>query len=408
MEIRPILSAMMRSKTGAILVAAQVALTLAIVTNAAFVVITRIGITERATGVDEPNLFWLTLQGARTIDDPEAMVQKDLETLRAIPGVVAAGTMNQMPLGSSGWGSGITLNKDQPGSEISVAMFLGDEAAVDALGVRLVEGRAFQAAEVRSGDVRKVDVNPNTVILTRNLARRLFADGSSPIGKTVWLGSGASAPQLTVVGVVETLMTPWAQRDDNDAYGSLIAALRLYSDRASYAIRTEPGQLARVQKAAEQALLGLRTDRVMVRNKSMARMRELRYRADKTGAGMLIAVSIGLLLVTGSGIVGVASLWVSQRRKQIGVRRALGAGRIDIVRYFVTENVIITTIGAAAGAALALGLNQWLASELSIARLPIAYVIGGVLALWTLGVVAVLGPAWRAAAIPPAIATRSA
>ena len=70
---------------------------------------------------------------------------------------------------------------------------------------------------------------------------------------------------------------------------------------------------------------------------------------------MLIAVSVLLLLVTASGIVGMTSLWVTQRRKQIGVRRALGARRVDILRYFITENFMITSAGIVGGVLLALG-----------------------------------------------------
>jgi putative ABC transport system permease protein len=123
---------------------------------------------------------------------------------------------------------------------------------------------------------------------------------------------------------------------------------------------------------------------------------------------MLISVMVLLLLVTASGIVGMASLWVNQRRKQIGVRRALGARRFDILRYFLTENILVTTVGIVGGIALALALNQLLVSQLELARLPLGYLAAGAVLLWSLGVLAVYGPAWKAASISPAIATRSA
>ena len=161
-------------------------------------------------------------------------------------------------------------------------------------------------------------------------------------------------------------------------------------------------------KDAEKTLGALRPDRVLINLHDMPEIKYRRYRHERAGANMLIAVTIGLLLVTASGIVGVASLWVSQRRKQIGVRRALGAKRRDIVRYFVTENILITTAGIAAGLALAVGLNLFLVSKLELAKLPVVYLAGGMAAVWALGLIAVLGPAWRAASVPPAIATRSA
>jgi putative ABC transport system permease protein len=132
------------------------------------------------------------------------------------------------------------------------------------------------------------------------------------------------------------------------------------------------------------------------------------YRGDTALSWMLITVSALLLLVTASGIVGMASLWVTQRRKQIGVRRALGARRVDILRYFVTENILITTAGVFSGVLLAVALNHLMVTRLEMARLPLGYLAAGAGLFWALGIAAVYGPAWRAASISPALATRTA
>ena len=111
--------------------------------------------------------------------------------------------------------------------------------------------------------------------------------------------------------------------------------------------------------------------------------------------------------VTGLGIVGLAWFSVTQRRKQIGTRRALGATRFDIVRYFMLENMLITSLGLAIGMAGALGLNWFLDTHYEVGRVPLWYLPLGMLGLWLLGQLAVLLPARRAANIPPAMATRS-
>lgn len=98
---------------------------------------------------------------------------------------------------------------------------------------------------------------------------------------------------------------------------------------------------------------------------------------------------------------------MTQRRKQIGVRRALGARRIDILRYFIVENVMITSGGVVGGVLLGVGLNQLLVSKLEMTRLPLPYLIAGALLFWAIGILAAYGPAWRAASISPALATRS-
>jgi len=121
---------------------------------------------------------------------------------------------------------------------------------------------------------------------------------------------------------------------------------------------------------------------------------------------MLITVSGLLLLVTASGIVGMSTLWVAQRRKQIGVRRALGARKLDILRYFLTENFLITSMGIGAGIVMSIGLNQILVSHFEMSKLPITYLLAAPFIFWTMGLCAAYGPSWRAASISPATATR--
>lgn len=124
-------------------------------------------------------------------------------------------------------------------------------------------------------------------------------------------------------------------------------------------------------------------------------------------AWLLVAVCVALLVITALGIVGLASFWVQQRARQIGIRRALGATRGQILGYFQTENFLIATFGILLGMALAYGINGMLMERYELPRLPWQYLPVGALALWLLGQASVLGPALRAAAVPPAVATRS-
>ena len=408
MDIQPILLTLRRSKTGAILVAAQVALTLAIICNALFVVKARIATIDRPSGVAEDEVFQIQYAAAGEIEDRKGMQQADLAALRAIPGVKAVAAVNSFPVSTSGWGMGVTLD-GKPGSEIPTGVYFSGESFVNAMGLKLIAGRDFQEGEVREVDDRTdARVQADVVILSGRLARKLFGNEQKAIGKTVYQGSGKDAQQMRVIGVVDTLLSSSAPAIDDYANSTFIWPIRYLGATAHYAVRAEPSQRARVMKDAEKALGALRPDRVLVNLHDMDEIKYRRYRHERAGANMLIAVTIGLLLVTASGIVGVASLWVSQRRKQIGVRRALGAKRRDIVRYFVTENILITTAGIAAGLALAVGLNLFLVSKLELAKLPVVYLAGGMAAVWALGLIAVIGPAWRAASVPPAIATRSA
>jgi putative ABC transport system permease protein len=115
-----------------------------------------------------------------------------------------------------------------------------------------------------------------------------------------------------------------------------------------------------------------------------------------------------LLGVTAAGIVGLTSFWVGQRHRQIGVRRALGARKIDILHYFQIENLLIAGIGVVLGILLSVGLNLWLMSHYEMTRMPVAYVVTGVLVMLAIGQAAVFVPARRASNVPPVVATRAA
>ncbi len=409
MEIRPIFSAMMRSKTGVILIAVQIALTLAILSNALYVVRDRTSEANRVSGVDDANVFMIAIIDKNT-DGVITRQKRDEDALRAIPGIASVAWTTQMPLSQSGSNTGIQTNPKQTESVASPAVYAGNETLVKTFGLKVIEGRDFNAADMQEIDPALPDqLKPKVALVTKALAKKLYPNDASAIGKMFYQGRGD--PPIEIIGVVDTLVTPWGRANWNTPSNgdeSFILPARYVQPYNIYAVRSEPGQRERVMKEAEKALLGLEQGRLVVQNESMDQLRESRYRSEYTMAnGLLIVIGL-LLLMTASGIVGLASLWVNQRRKQIGVRRALGARRVDILRYFVTENVMICVFGIVLGSGLAIALNRAMMSELELQRLPLGYLLMGAVALLTLGVLAVLGPAWRAAQIAPAIATRSA
>jgi len=136
-------------------------------------------------------------------------------------------------------------------------------------------------------------------------------------------------------------------------------------------------------------------------------VRSYEEQKKRTYSGDSAMVKLLLTGVTGLGIVGLAWFSVTQRRKQIGTRRALGATRWDIVRYFMVENWLVTSAGLTIGLVGTVGLNWFLDTQYSVGRVPLWYLPIGMVALWALGQLAVLLPARRAANIPPALATRS-
>jgi putative ABC transport system permease protein len=198
---------------------------------------------------------------------------------------------------------------------------------------------------------------------------------------------------------------PTAQRD----WCVFVPALPGPYLTGSYLLRAAPQDLPRVMRDASVAIGKALPDVVIDRDAShmLTDLRDGVFRNDRAMAGLMIGVIAALLGVTALGITGLASFWVQQRTRTIGIRRALGATRGDILGYFQTENFLIVAFGILPGIAMALGTNLVLMKFYELPRLPLLYLPIGAIALWALGQMAVLHSALRAANVPPVVATRS-
>jgi putative ABC transport system permease protein len=238
-------------------------------------------------------------------------------------------------------------------------------------------------------------------MVTSDLAARLFP-GEPAVGKEVVIGG----EPVRIVGVLERLPSARAGARE-DVNNTVVMPWRMVpAYGAGYFVRARKGEAGRVLKDAVAALRAVDPRRVVVDARLYTDIRARYFATDRSMAVLLCAVSVALLVVTALGIVGLASFWVAQRRRQIGVRRALGASRTAILRYFQTENFLIASVGIVLGMALAYGINAFLMRQYELPRLPWTYLPVGAIVLWALGQVAVLAPALRAASVPPVVATR--
>lgn len=402
MEIRPILSAMWRNKTGSVLVAMQIALTLAIVVNSMFMAQDRLEHINRPTGMDVDNIITAQSMGFGMNYEHDATITRDLEVLRALPGVVAVASASALPLSNSGSGTGYRASLDEDAPRESANYYRFGEDADKALGVKLVAGRMFRDTEILPGSDPDYNRMPPVVIVTQDYADRLFPDEPA-LGKLIYDGLGDSAE---IVGIVEHMLGAWVSWEDLSSV--MWMPRRTDGPWTRYIIRAEPGRRDELVPIVEQALIEADQTTRLVRNvKTFEDVVARSYMGDRAIAITLMTSIALLLLITGLGIVGLASFTVRQRTKQIGTRRAVGARKRDIIRYFLLENWLMTTIGLILGTVLSIGLNYALASAFDMERLNYIYLVIGVLSLWALGVIAVADPARRAAQVSPAIATRT-
>ncbi len=403
MDILPILAALKRQKTAAALIAIEIALCCAIVCNALVLIAHRMEASRIDSGIAENELIRVATAGLGNAENPGLRMQEDLRALEALPGVRQAALVNQVPFFRSSWNTSVRMARDDQQSVADVGAYYGDERLLDTLGLRLVAGRNFTHDEIVTFEgLFAGEEGPRVAIITKALARTLFGDADA-LGKEFY----PSETPARVVGVVERLIRPNISEDPDFTGQSMILPIRMGGGYGFYLLRTAPQDRAAVIEAARAKLREISPNRIVLSATTIEDLRSSYFEEDRVMAGLLVAVVVALLIVTALGIVGLASFWVQRRRRQIGIRRALGATRRQILYYFQTENFLIVTAGIVLGMLAAYAISGWLMQQYELPRLPWLYLPVGALTLWLLGQVAVLAPALRAASVPPATATRT-
>ncbi len=402
MEFGPIFRALMRNKTGAILIALQIAFTMTVSLNAWVMIENRTERASRPSGMNETDTFHLESYGYASNFNARVTVENDLRQLRDLDGIVSAVQMNAIPLSGSGWSTSARLSPDEKSPAFGTAIYFVDERGIETLGTHLIAGENFTESDVTWRAPNTDDWPPKTIV-TRALAAALFPneDPLAIVGRSIIVGD---APK-TIVGIIDKLQMPWG--GNNNVEHSLLRPQRMEEKSTRYLIRAQPGQRDLMMAQVEAMLLASNPERIIRNLESMEDTRKRSYSLDVGLSKVLGFVMVVLLLITGFGILGLASFSVRRRIKQIGVRRALGARQADIKRYFLVENLLITGAGVILGAFMTVGFNIWLVQLMNFPKIEWYGIPLGVVLLIALGQLAVLGPATRACRVSPATATRT-
>lgn len=394
-------SVIRRHYRSALLIVVQTALTLALVANAFWIGAQRIESMSKPSGVTEAELVSVRNLWTGSDANWRARLETDLAAVRGFPGVIAAYATDSFPLLGGGSIVDIGVQPDQRDPTTVAAPYSVDEHALRTLGLNLVAGDWFGPLDIqRSSDVAGSDA----VIVTEQVARTVFPDAIA-VGKTIYVGG---APHR-IKGVIAPIAIAFAEGDWNRSFSSSVVLMpTLVADSESfYVIRTSTGARDAVLRDLQAHLVQRDRNRVLDRAKTFSRIRTEAYTGDRAVVVVLGVVATLLLVVTALGILGTSSLWISARRHDIGILRALGARRRDVMRYFHFENLLLITCGVAIGVSIGVAGNAWTVRTFATDLIDGWFWLGGSLAMIALGQLGVLAPALRAAAVPPAEAIRA-
>jgi putative ABC transport system permease protein len=420
-ELGPILRAMGRNKVRFGVIVAEVALTLAIVVNCVALIRDAQAKMDQASGFDDVNLVRVTSnpfeKAFREDGYLDNVLKQDLEVLRSTPGVREATNTNFLPWQGGGSSTEMRIAGTR-GEMFRTQIYNADDRTFDTLGVGITEGRNFTREDAERDTLRlraltsaQRELGPDglprekflqEVVISRAYGKLVFGEREPLLGKQL---EDSDGDLYRVIGVIDHFYNPygWPIHEYVVFFPSF---RRGYEFGAPYLVRAEPGQATALAKVLENRLLQVNNGRNLT-VRTMGEIKQQYFGPQRIVSTLMSTVVVLLVLVTSLGIVGLTSFSVTERTRQIGTRRALGARRGDVLRHFLAENWLLTTLGIVMGVGLAFAVNFGLVAGVEGAKLRWPLLGLGMIVLWAAGLLATLAPALRASRISPAIATRN-
>jgi predicted permease len=394
------------------LVMAEVGLAVMLVIGAGLLVRTVYNLSHVDAGFDRSRLvtFSMTLPNVR-YPQPSArarMYQGLLDKLRAVPGVQAATAMSGLPPNRALNANDTEISNYTPppqGPFENVDYYQAVMSAYfETMGIPIVQGRSFQQTDAASSGL--VAVVNETLVST-------FWKGRNPIGERLRPCCGDQNPWFTVIGVAKDVKQGGVDRKTGTEFYLFVDQTAMGPPSSAYV----PGTMNVVLRTTLPPAALSRTIEAMVRETDrtvpIVRLRDMEgVFAESIRRPRLLAQLVGAfaglaLLLAAIGTYGVLSYMVAERRREIGIRMALGADRSSVLAQVMKQGLLLTAIGGIAGLAGAFGLNRLIASLLFGVQPTDGNTLAVVLGTITLVATIACGlPAWRAARLDPNVALR--
>lgn len=398
-DLQPILKSLWRAKAGALMLLIQVAITTAIVSNAAFIIVDRSQYLSQTTGYAEEEIFSFSIMTYGEDRSRSQQLAADLDLIRQQPGVIDASVVGFVPLSGSG-SARMFSEKPEPEDSVSfsASYMRADASTLLTMGVELIEGRNFYPEEVVFSE--DPNASANISIVSKGFADKMYPNGDA-LGKTFY---DEDIP-FKIIGITAPIKGPWLRSSMADRI-MMLPIVRVESYQ-KLVVRTEPEMRAQVMQNIEAVLLADYDKRVITSIYTLDEQKDNYNAKDILMKQMLIALIAMLIAVTALGIFGLTLFNISKRTKQIGTRRALGARKSHIVQYFLVENSVICSLGLLLGGIGATVLGDELIRTYSLPSLDAHYIVLTAVFVFVMSLLAAIIPAQRAANISPSIATRS-
>ncbi|WP_299266362.1 FtsX-like permease family protein [uncultured Psychrosphaera sp.] len=411
MNIKALLKALRLRKFATGLLLLQLSLTIGLMVNTVILTNSAIEKLNSPFGFDVQQLISVDLlptSGAyRDTDYYQSIIKQDIAKITAMDGVISAAYYNQLPIQNGGW-NGNMQAADFPEDQVlprelqGVPQFYSSTIGLDNLGVEIIEGRALTNADDITTDFytpgKRGEIEQN-IILTESLAKAVFPNKSA-IGELTNNGR--------VVGIARDFVISPNSKGDAKYYAMFGNFLYSQSDfEQHYLIRVEPGKVAQVQAKLSDTILSVQAERDILRVRSMDEHLKKFYSQDSGLASLFAMLSLLMILVTIVSSFAHAHFHVTQQRKFIGIRRALGARKKDIMLYVFSENWILTLGASLLGIATMIGLNIALSQVISIDKPTVLLYALAVFVVFAAGTIATWFPAYKTTKISPVIATKT-
>jgi putative ABC transport system permease protein len=405
MEILHILKILKRSKAIALLIILQIAITLAIVSNSVFITANVLDNWLIEANLDEHEIIniWTTVYDENL--DQRQLLEDDLKRLTAIPGVNLATPTIEHVLETNRYYKQVFNSVDENAQAHELGLFDTNLDGPEILGVEIISGRALKPLDLIQGNYLDIQQTAPNVLVSEDMAKSLFPEGNA-LGNTFYITS--ERVPAKIVGIYNNIMLGEEAVYGQVEYHSVIRPQVKYGQNAlfHYMVRIDPNQGEEILQKIEDVLYE-QPGRYVQGVEFAARAKKRLWDGRSSFAFTMLGISFIGLCITAMGIVGLVTFSVSLRKKEIGTKRALGATKGQIIRYFLIENSILAFMGMILGIILSLYLNLLLIDRFNISGLiQLDYCIYIACFIWSICLMAVYIPARKAANIAPAIITR--